>query len=107
MIRAVTYLLCAVLTARAGRIINIDGRQETYYNLNMRRIVEKADNHFNLGNLYWVREDGCKMYSRYIIVAADWELHPYGTLVNTSRGMGIVLDTGEFSGEIIDIATNW
>lgn len=106
-IRAVSLLTCMILTAHAGRITNIEGRQETYYNLKMNKVVNKADNFFNLNNMYWEREDGCKMYGNYVIVATDWKLHPYGTLINTSRGLGIVLDTGSFNGEIIDIATTW
>ena len=59
---------------------------------------------------YWVREDGCKMYGDYIIVAANLDIHPRGSLVETSLGTGIVLDTGSFAESNphhIDIATDW
>lgn len=50
------------------------------------------------------------MYGPFVIVAADWNVHPYGSIVNTSRGIGIVLDTGDFAkadNELIDIAVTW
>lgn len=84
--------------------------KETYYNLNMSRCIyymqclgyyEKA----------WERSDGVKMYGNYIMVAADLREHPKGSLVETSLGTGIVVDTGKFttngSGVKIDIAVNW
>lgn len=104
-IRAVTILSCYILTAHLGRITYL-GHQETYYNLRMNRVVNNANN-LGIPSPYWVREDGCKMYGNYIIVAADYNYHPYGSLVVTSRGVGIVLDTGTFKGDIIDIATSW
>lgn len=57
---------------------------------------------------YWEREDGCKMYGDYVICAADYNKHPYGSLILTSRGTAIVLDTGTFEDRtIVDIATTW
>ena len=59
---------------------------------------------------YWVREDGVKMYGDYIIVAANLDNYPRGSLVETSLGTGIVLDTGEFAvnnPEQFDIAVDW
>jgi hypothetical protein len=59
---------------------------------------------------YWIREDGCKMYGHYIMVAANFELHPYGSVIETSLGLAIVCDTGGFvkwNPTGIDIATNW
>ena len=46
---------------------------------------------------YWIREDGCKMLGDYIMVAASLDIRPYGTIVQTSRGLGIVADTGSFA----------
>ncbi len=40
---------------------------------------------------YWVREDGCKMYGQWVIVAAHPSVTRY-TFIETSRGTGIVLD---------------
>lgn len=59
---------------------------------------------------YWVREDGVKMYGDYVIVAANLDVHPRGSTVETSLGTGIVLDTGSFASENptqVDIATDW
>lgn len=101
-----------MLTPRGGVFWYDDGNgvhKETYYNLKMTRVVKNAQNK-GLEGEYWVREDGCKMFGDYIIVAADYNTHPYGSVVKTSRGEGIVLDTGEFAKtnhEQIDIATNW
>lgn len=59
---------------------------------------------------YWVREDGCKMLGDYIMVAANLNVHPRGSIVETSRGLGLVCDTGSFARHNptqIDIATSW
>ena len=83
--------------------------KETYYNLNMNGVVRLMR---SLGNTdeYWVREDGCKMLGDYIMVAANLNLHPRGSIVQTSLGDGIVCDTGGFAKRNptqIDIATTW
>ena len=98
------------LTAKGG--VNYFGEQkETWYNLPMDRIYEKADQRFGSHHKRWIRSDGCKMYGPYIICAADWRIHPYGSNVESSLGTCVVLDTGGFaSGDPtfqIDIATNW
>ena len=75
----------------------------------MHNIVEKAQRNGVSGE-YWEREDGCKMYGDFIICAANFETFPYGTIVNTSRGLGIILDTGDFAKtepRTIDLAVNW
>ena len=73
----------------------------------MGRIVERAKENGIEGD-YWVRADGGKMYGEYIIVAADWNLHPYGTVVETSRGLGVVLDTHTTNDRtLVDLAVNW
>lgn len=54
--------------------------------------------------------DGAKMLGDYIMVAADLNKHPRGSIVETSLGQGIVCDTGSFtytSDTQLDIATNW
>lgn len=84
--------------------------KETYYNLNMSRCIYYMQ---LLGyyEKYWVRSDGTKMYGSYVMVAADLKQHPKGSLVETSLGTGIVVDTGEFttngSGVALDIAVTW
>ncbi|MBQ9200432.1 MAG: hypothetical protein IJ141_09680 [Lachnospiraceae bacterium] len=96
------------LTPSGG--VNYYGEQkETYYNLNMNGVVNNAQSSGIEGD-YWVREDGVKMYGEYVIVAANQDVHPYGTTVDTSLGEGIVLDTGSFAAgnpTQVDIATAW
>jgi 3D (Asp-Asp-Asp) domain-containing protein len=105
--RLITLSAITVLTAKLGRI-EFNGHPETYYNLNMNRITARADAYYGLENVYAVREDGVKTYNGFVIVAADWTLHPYGTVIETSRGTGIVLDTHTAPERgIIDIAASW
>lgn len=96
------------LTASGG--VNYYGEQkETYYNLNMSRVVDYAKNAGVEGE-YWIRDDGVKMMGDKVIVAANQDLYPYGTTVDTSLGEGIVLDTGTFANSNptqVDIATDW
>lgn len=97
-----------VLTKSKGTV-QFDGHKETYYNLSMKKVVSNAQKKGIEGE-YWEREDGAKMLGDYIMVAADQKIHPYGSLVNTSLGMGIVVDTGTFiqtNPQQIDIAVNW
>ena len=59
---------------------------------------------------YWIRDDGCKMYGPYIMVAANLSIRPKGTIVETSLGTGMVCDTGGFAYSNtyqLDIATAW
>ena len=97
------------LTKSGGVYYGPSGK-ETYYNLNMNGVVSNAQN-MGIEGEYWVREDGCKMYGDYIICAADLNVHPRGSLVESSLGTCIVLDTGGFatngSGVALDIAVDW
>lgn len=97
-----------VLTPSKG--VNYFGDQkETYYNLDMTTVINVAHNKGYTGD-YWVRSDGCKMFGNYIIIAANYTVHPYGSIVNTSLGEGIVLDTGGFAynnSTQVDIAVTW
>lgn len=96
--------------------------KETYYNLNMRGIVNNIKSHSwiwqeiapenraNVSGDYYVRSDGCKMLGDYIMVAAHLDVHPRGSLVETTLGTGVVVDTGEFARtnrHQIDVAVNW
>ena len=97
-----------VLTKSKGTV-QFDGHKETYYNLPMDKVVSNAHKKGIEGE-YWEREDGAKMLGDYIMVAADQKIHPYGSLVETSLGTGIVVDTGTFiqtNPQQIDIAVNW
>ena len=84
-------------------------QKETYYNLPMGGVISIAHARGIEGE-YWVNDYGCKMLGDYIMIAANWSVHPYGSLVPTSLGMGIVVDTGEFAADNpyqIDMATTW
>ena len=97
------------LDANLGKIYGPNG-YETYYNLNMKNIVKELDR-MGIEGSYWVRDDGVKMYGEYVMIAADLSKYPKGTLLETSVGIGIVCDTGEFvtngSGVSIDVAVTW
>lgn len=108
-VNVIIGLLAAVLTARIGTI-QFNGHKETWYNLRMNRIVQRADSYFGLSDVYEVREeDGVKIYNGLVICAADWRVHPYGSTVETSKGLGVVLDhhTVTDNPELIDIAVAW
>ena len=111
-IATILAVALTILTPRAGVNWFNDGltiHKETYYNLNMRKVVANAQSK-GIPGVYWEREDGMKMYGVYIIVAANQTKHPYGSIVVTSRGLGIVLDTGDFAksnSEQYDLATTW
>ena len=83
-----------------------NGVLETYYNMDMSAWLEFI---YSLGYTgeYWVRSDGVKMFGDYIIVAADYGWLPRGTVIETSLGTGMVLDTGEGGWYWTDIATSW
>ena len=111
------------LSKTAGRIEGPSG-QETYYNMNMSAIansmetkkgwiweeIKKNGNANNVQGKYHVREDGVKMFGPYVMVAANLQVRPRGSLVKTSLGTGIVVDTGGFAKNNktqLDIAVNW
>lgn len=102
-----------MITKHGGVYYFDDGageHKETYYNLSMRRIVSIAHERVNPNWFYWEREDGMKMFGPFIMVAANQKVHPYGSIVLTSRGVGIVVDTGGFAKNNptqIDIAVTW
>lgn len=98
-------LLAVVLTARLGRI-SYQGHQETYYNLNMKNVVARTDKAFGMTDLYWIREDGVKMYGPWVICAGHPSAIRY-SLIDTSLGEGIILDTHTSDETLIDIATTW
>ena len=101
-------LAMSILTAGKGRIRFMD-HEETWYNLNMSRVVQRADAYYGLKDVYKVRDDGVKTYNGFVICAGNYSEHPYGSTVETSRGIGIILDhTGKGTDKtLIDIATNW
>jgi hypothetical protein len=96
------------LTKKRGTVNGPSGK-ETYYNLPMDGVIRIMRRRGN-NDPYWIREDGCKMLGDYIMVAANLDIRPRGTLVLTSLGMGIVCDTGAFAHRNVyqlDIAVDW
>lgn len=86
--------------------------KETYYNLPMDGVIElmRAQGYSEEEYPYWVREDGCKMFGDYIMVAADLNIRPKGTILETSLGTAMVCDTGTFAlsnPTQIDVAVDW
>lgn len=103
-----TVITSGVLT-KSGGVNWFDGHKETYYNLPMNKVVSNAHKRGIEGE-YKEREDGAKMLGDYIMIAADQSIHPYGSIVPTSLGDGIVVDTGTFiqtNPQQIDIAVTW
>ena len=101
----------SVLTKEIGGNMGPAGR-ETYYNLPMQGCINKMR---SLGYSeeeypYWIRDDGAKMLGRYVMIAANWKIRPLGTILETSLGWSIVVDTGDFVAEYpygVDIAVDW
>ena len=97
-----------VLNPVLGTIYGPSGK-ETYYNLPMGGVIAIM-RRMGVTGEYWIREDGVKMLGDYIMCAANLEIHPRGSLVETSLGMAMVCDTGLFATYNIyqiDIAVNW
>ena len=93
----------------SGGVHNGPSGLETYYNLPMDGVIQQARN-FGIEGEYWVRDDGVKMYGDYVILACNRDVHPMGTLVETSLGTGISLDTGAFAEgnpTQCDVAVSW
>ena len=96
------------LTPSTGVYAGPSGK-ETYYNLDMSGVISIARS-AGINGDYWVRGDGVKMYGDYIICACGFSVRPRGTVVQTSLGPGICLDTGGFAENDpyqIDIAVTW
>ena len=86
--------------------------KETYYNLDM-SVCVKVMRRMGFSEEeypYAVRSDGVKTLGGYVMVAANLGIRPKGTLIETSVGTGIVVDTGGFAKRNrtqLDIAVNW
>lgn len=101
----------AKTTKQNGGVMGPSGR-ETYYNLNMKNCVANMRKRGYDEKTYpvWERDDGAKMFGHYVMIAANWKIRPLGTVIETSIGWGIVVDTGEFVKDYprgIDLAVNW
>lgn len=98
-------------TKANGGVLGPSG-QETYYNLPMNNCVANMRKRGYDAKRYpvWTRKDGAKMFGHYVMVAANWKIRPLGTVIETSIGWGIVVDTGTFvkdSPRGVDLAVNW
>lgn len=97
------------LTKDKGITVGPQAPRESFYNMDMSYIVQRLKRKGFSGD-YWVREDGVKMFGDYIMVAANFDIYPIGTIVQTSLGAGIVCDTGGFIYRwptAFDIAVTW
>ena len=99
------------ITKERGGCMGPSGR-ETYYNLRMDNCVafmrELGYDEFEYP--YWIRDDGAKMLGLYVMCAANWKIRPKGTIIPTSLGDAIVVDTGEFVADYpngVDLAVDW
>jgi len=95
---------CGVFFGESGR--------ETYYNLKMDLCVYymRELGYDEITYPYWIRSDGAKMLGNYVMCAANWRIRPKGTIIPTSLGDAIVVDTGEFVKDYpngVDLAVDW
>ena len=96
------------LSSGRGSVTGPNGR-ETYYNLNMSGVVNIMHS-AGFSGTYWVRSDGVKMFGNYVMVASNYGVHPKGSIVKSSLGLAIVVDTGGFASsnpQQLDLATAW
>ena len=99
------------ITKERGGCMGPSGR-ETYYNLKMDLCVQYMRDlgYDELEYPYWIRDDGAKMLGLYVMCAANWKIRPKGTIIPTSLGDAIVVDTGEFVVDYpngVDLAVDW
>lgn len=99
------------ITAERGGYMGPSGR-ETYYNLNMNLCVAYMRDlgYDEIEYPYWIRDDGAKMLGNYVMCAANWSIRPKGTILETSLGDAIVVDTGDFVLDYpygVDLAVDW
>lgn len=97
---------------KSGGVFQGPSGKETYYNLPMGNIVTEMRNKgYTVEEYpYWVREDGAKMLGKYVMCGAYLGTRPKGTILETSLGMAIVVDTGPFAYKnptALDMAVDW
>lgn len=96
------------LTAKMGINQGPTGK-ETWYDLDMSGVLYLM-NHIGYTYEeypYWFRDDGDKMFGDYVMVAADLDIFPKGTIVECSLGTAMVVDTGDLEPYQLDIAVDW
>ena len=99
------------LTKSAGVFQGPSGK-ETYYNLPMGTCITIMRNMgYSVEEYpYYVREDGAKMLGPYVMCAANLSIRPKGTILESSLGPAIVVDTGGFAHSNttqLDMAVDW
>ena len=97
-----------VLSRSRGSVSGPSGK-ETYYDLNMSGCINIMNSR-GFHEPYWVRSDGVKMYGYYVMCAAGLSIRPKGSIVESSKGLAIVVDTGGFASRNprqLDIAVTW
>ena len=100
------------LTAQMGVNFDCPMYAETWYDEPMDSFIHFL---YDLGweGYHWIRNDGVHMWHNsdgdFVMIGAYLPKYPRGTYLPTSRGMGIVADTGYFyyGEDQIDIATIW
>lgn len=107
----ISYPAGSCLTPEKGRHYGPSG-EETYYNLDMSGCISimRSMGYSESEYPVWTDARNVKYFGNYIMIAADLNTRPKGTLVETSLGTGIVVDTGGFAYSNptqIDIATQW
>ena len=100
-----------VLSKSKGVVYGPSGK-ETYYNLDMSGVINimRRAGYSEADYPYWIREDGVKMLGNYVMVAANYNTRPRGTILESSLGTAIVCDTGGFAHSNptqLDIAVTW
>lgn len=100
-----------VLSKNKGVVKGPSGK-ESYYNLNMTSVINamRRAGYSEEEYPYWVRDDGVRMLGDYVMVAANYNIRPRGTILESSLGYAIVCDTGSFAKRNptqIDVAVTW
>ena len=98
------------LTKESGTVI-WPSWKETYYNMPMDSVIKTFMKPFGYTMKdYWVRKDWVKMLWKYVMVAANLDKRPRGTVLSTSLWEWIVCDTWGFAKHNpnqLDIAVTW
>lgn len=99
------------LTASGGVFMGPSGK-EKYYNLPMETVISmmRSLGYSETEYPFWIRDDDVKMFGRFVMIAADTNVRPKGTILDTSLGEGIVVDhcvAAELEPGLIDIAVFW
>lgn len=97
---------------KSGGVFSGPSGREKYYNLPMGRCISiMRDKGYDVDEYpYWIREDGCKMLGCYVMCASNNSYRPKGTILETSLGMAIVVDScAAASSEptLLDMCVDW